>query len=106
MPPDITGQAKKQRGYNAATASEIPYVASERPNLHRIKFCVLKYKKVCITNLKAFVRKLPKKTNACRQTLKVQISCFILPMLFIGRFIAQIYSFLYTPNYILVIFEN
>ena len=96
MPLDITEQAKKQCGCNAATTSECPYVGSERPDLNRIKFFVRKYKKVWITNLKAFARKLPKKTDACRQTFEVQISCFILPMPFICRFITQIYSFLYT----------
>ena len=60
MPLDKTEQAKKQGGYNAATASDFPYVGSDRPNLHRIKFCVRKYKKVCITNLRTFAPKLRK----------------------------------------------
>jgi hypothetical protein len=93
MPLDITEQAKKQCGYKAATASEFPNVGSDRPNLHHIKFCVRKYEKFCNTNLKTFDRKHPKKTDACRQTFKVQISCFILPMPFICGLIAQIYNF-------------
>jgi len=33
MPLDVTEQAKKQFGYNAATVSEFPCVGSDRPNL-------------------------------------------------------------------------
>jgi len=96
MPLDVSERAKKQFGFNAATALEFPYVGSDRPNLHRIKFFVRKYDKVCITNLKAFARKLLKKTDACRHTFKVQISRFILSMPFICIFMAQIYPFFYT----------
>jgi len=46
MPLDVTEQAKKQFGYNIATASEFPYVGSDRPNLHHIKCFVRNYEKV------------------------------------------------------------
>jgi hypothetical protein len=38
MPLDITEQAKEHCAYNAATASEFPYVGNERSHFQRIAF--------------------------------------------------------------------